>query len=1453
MLRWENVLIKRMLCVCGVLLGAFFCLFYLFALTSFANDVRANDVSAAESDLLALKSVAPITNPKDGSTITYTVTIFNRGPDAVGNIIAIDQLPLGITYVSDSSENLYDPVTGVLTVPGELEPGGQYDLSIVATVDVGASSMAPITNVVIISDSDSENDNPENNRAEVVINPRALESQMQVVKSVDNPTPTEGSLITYTVLVFNGGPDSVPNAVMVDNLPNGVTYVRDDGDGTYDPLSGIWHVPITLKPFTEQTKYTLTIVAAVDAETAGLTITNTATASAEGYFEIQPGNESDTAVIRPRPPIVGEGVTLEKTVDNETPVVGDVITYTIEVSAAENAMLVLTDTMPAGLTLLTPLAGDAISVIDGQTIVWQPQMNEEGAAVLTVTAQVNEGADKLGVLTNSVTVSGGGIATATVLPQARPLLPGALTITKAAVQTHTDLTYTVSITNIGGQAVLAEISDQMMGVQANNCRNMTTGQGAGGLDGAVQSFREQVQIAAGQVISYVCHVTVDPTITIVKNSVSNIIEVGSDAVYAIILTSDTDLTSTIRPTAIHITDTIAPDCEATYGSFLGIDQYTCTLPGVLTDTVDTITVTADYLFSNDVSAVIVDEEGNPLPESIVSATITTALTMTDTAVTTLTSVARTPMVVLSKTSQLVGDAITWTIFVTNDSDITSTIQITDTFPGALVAGCNGQAPTAMLTDMITLGPLATAVYTCASVISSTFAVTVSASADTILLDEPISYDVEIANTGDVPVEVEVIDVGTPYCDIASVVIPVTTTVFTCLSPQLLPTSDYTNTVRVIVKPIIKNTVSAAVIGVPDSERSVTDETTLPPYEVDDTAEGRLLEQKIRVEKTVGTTAGTCSQGNDVPIVVGTMATYCYRLINTGDITWDVHTIVDSVLGTIVTDLVLPVPPGASSPQLLMNTLVTTDVVNTVTWSAESLAYAVSITGTSIATVTAELLPEPSLHLEKTAEQIDDILTYRITLLNDGNVPVTAVLTDTMNGIQANFCTNVTTNTPAGGNSDPLTSFTEQITLDVGEMVNYVCEATVDPAMMITQSPSTQIVPVGDDVLLTVTLTSTSFLTSTLAPTIKIVNTKATDCNRTLTDFIGTMSYTCTVTDSRNDFLNTIDAVADYVFSNAVTATIIGVPDSTVTKVLPRTLELTDRDRAFVDFFVPPNPSLNVIKSYVVPDNGSILDLTLGDVVSYQILLINDGDVAITDVTITDTLPGIIGPDCGLSFPRTVLPGTLIFCTAHYTITTADIDAGVFVNQAIASGQYEGETIAAMGEQVIPPSFGASLTLQKGILANADEDGDGQPSIDDTLTWVFTATNEGNVPLSGVSIVDTLPGLSAMNCDTAAPVILAIGQSLICTATYTISIEDAAAGEISNFATAASRDPRLEAVDVVLTKIVKLDPTSATLTVQIGGRAAVINRLYALLIVATSVVYTKKSGINFSWGRSGSTE
>ena len=73
-----------------------------------------------------------------------------------------------------------------------------------------------------------------------------------------------------------------------------------------------------------------------------------------------------------------------------------------------------------------------------------------------------------------------------------------------------------------------------------------------------------------------------------------------------------------------------------------------------------------------------------------------------------------------------------------------------------------------------------------------------------------------------------------------------------------------------------------------------------------------------------------------------------------------------------------------------------------------------------------------------------------------------------------------------------------------------------------------------------------------------------------------------------------------------------------------------------------------------------------------------------------------------------------------------------------------------------------------------------------LHYTITATNDGNVTLSGVSISDPL--LGALTCTPSQPASLAPGASLACTGTYTVTQADLDAGHRANTATGGGTGP-----------------------------------------------------------------
>jgi uncharacterized repeat protein (TIGR01451 family) len=51
------------------------------------------------------------------------------------------------------------------------------------------------------------------------------EADLRMEKTVNNPTPNVGDTVTFTITVYNDGPDTATNITVEDVIPNGYTYV----------------------------------------------------------------------------------------------------------------------------------------------------------------------------------------------------------------------------------------------------------------------------------------------------------------------------------------------------------------------------------------------------------------------------------------------------------------------------------------------------------------------------------------------------------------------------------------------------------------------------------------------------------------------------------------------------------------------------------------------------------------------------------------------------------------------------------------------------------------------------------------------------------------------------------------------------------------------------------------------------------------------------------------------------------------------------------------------------------------------------------------------------------------------------------------------------------------------------------------------------------------------------
>ncbi len=293
----------------------------------------------------------------------------------------------------------------------------------------------------------------------------------------------------------------------------------------------------------------------------------------------------------------------------------------------------------------------------------------------------------------------------------------------------------------------------------------------------------------------------------------------------------------------------------------------------------------------------------------------------------------------------------------------------------------------------------------------------------------------------------------------------------------------------------------------------------------------------------------------------------------------------------------------------------------------------------------------------------------------------------------------------------------------------------------------------------------------------------------------------------------VTATATYILTQADVNAGSVVNTATATGTDPTGDPVTGDDTTTVD--VPQNPGIALVKTGGLAAGAAG---AVGDTVEYSFVATNSGNVTLTGVTIADPLPGL----SALTFtwpgtPGTLLPGQTATATATYVLTQADVDAGSVVNTATATGTDPGGDPVTGDDTTtvdVPQNPGIALVKTGGLAAGATG------VVGDTIDYAFAATNSGTVTLTGVSIADPLPGLSALTFTwPGAAGTLLPGQTATATATYVLTQADVDAGSVVNTATATGTDPGGDPVTGDDTTTVSVTPTPGIVLVKTGGLAA----------------------------------
>ena len=199
---------------------------------------------------------------------------------------------------------------------------------------------------------------------------------------------------------------------------------------------------------------------------------------------------------------------------------------------------------------------------------------------------------------------------------------------------------------------------------------------------------------------------------------------------------------------------------------------------------------------------------------------------------------------------------------------------------------------------------------------------------------------------------------------------------------------------------------------------------------------------------------------------------------------------------------------------------------------------------------------------------------------------------------------------------------------------------------------------------------------------------------------------------------------------------------------------------------PPadNPSISVAKSITDQSTDPVFEDTI---LQYRVVATNTGDVALSNVRVSDPL---ISP--GTQVCATVPINETCILNGSYTVTAADATAGQVQNTATATSDESATASDTVTIGVNSPN--PSVSVEKALTGQSSD-----PVVEGTvLDYSVTATNNGNITLTGVQVTDALLNPGSRTCAS-----LPVNESCTLTGSYTVTADDVTAGEVENTASA----------------------------------------------------------------------
>ncbi|EEM46784.1 hypothetical protein bthur0005_33210 [Bacillus thuringiensis serovar pakistani str. T13001] len=295
--------------------------------------------------------------------ITYTLSFQNVGTVPATNVTITDSIPAGTTFIPDSVTINDVPQAGINPASGipigTLAPTERVTI----TFQVQVINIPP-SGTINNQGSATFNYQTDPTLPPVIKTETTLETNTPIQTAVISPTKTAnltfaeiGNTVTYTVIFTNQGTIPATNVTITDTLPPGTSFVTNSvtiNNVTQPGVSPVTGIPAgTVNP---GETITVTFQIQINAIPPSGKIENTASVT----YTSQPNpSEPPITTTTPTPtvtiPVRTANPNPQKTVDREFASIGDTLTYTITLQNTGNIPainVIITDSIPTGTTFI---------------------------------------------------------------------------------------------------------------------------------------------------------------------------------------------------------------------------------------------------------------------------------------------------------------------------------------------------------------------------------------------------------------------------------------------------------------------------------------------------------------------------------------------------------------------------------------------------------------------------------------------------------------------------------------------------------------------------------------------------------------------------------------------------------------------------------------------------------------------------------------------------------------------------------------------------------------------------------------------------------------------------------------------------------------------------------------------------------------------------------------------